>query len=185
MKNQVQAPKIGNIEKNVLILKPATQLKKEPATTVKKEDTKQLIMEVLPNEKKEELKPTNTQILPTEKKENSKPTNAPVMTTTPKTEELKSIITSFAPSAEQRIKNAENFKILTTKFEHLKTKSDELNRFKISSDGIKERIYLENAEGFKFEVSNSKIIEETVKLLESTLTAILTETENQVKNFII
>ena len=30
-----------------------------------------------------------------------------------------------------------------------------------------------------------RVIEETVKLLESTLTAILTETENQVKNFII
>ena len=84
------------------------------------------------------------------------------------------IIQGFAPpSAEERIKNAENFKILTNKFEHLNKKSDELQRFKISSDGTKEKIYLENAEGFKFEVSNSKIIDEVLKLLEATLCILL------------
>lgn len=95
------------------------------------------------------------------------------------------IIKTFAPSAEERIKNADNFKILTNKFAHLKTKSDELKRFKISSDGTKEKIYLENAEGFKFEVSNSKIVEATLNLLEATLEEILSNTEKQVQEFII
>lgn len=96
------------------------------------------------------------------------------------------MIHSFAPpSADERIKNAENFKILTNKFGHLKTKSDELKRFKISSDGTKEKIYLENAEGFKFEVSNSKIIDETLNLLETTLNKILSDTEKQVQEFVI
>ena len=99
---------------------------------------------------------------------------------------IEDVIKNFAPpTAEQRIKNAENFKILTNKFAHLKQKSDELNRFKISSDGTKEKIYLENAEGFKFEVSNSKIIDETLNLLENTLNTILSNTEKEVQNFVI
>lgn len=152
MKTQTQAPKMGNIEKKVLIVKPTVEMKKEPTTEAKKEDVKPPVMQVLLKEK---------------------------------TEELKEVIKSFAPSAEERIKNADNFKILTNKFAHLKTKSDELKRFKISSDGMKEKIYLENAEGFKFEVSNSKIIDETLNLLETTLNKILSDTEEQVKNFII
>lgn len=99
--------------------------------------------------------------------------------------EVKSIVENFAPTAEERIKNAENFKILTNKFEHLKQKSEELKRFKISSDGTKEKIYLENSEGFKFVVSNSKIVDETLNLLESTLNGILKNTEKEVQNFII
>ena len=50
---------------------------------------------------------------------------------------------------------------------------------------MKEKIYLENAEGFKFEVSNSKIIDETLNLLETTLNKILSDTEQQVQDFVI
>ena len=116
----------------------------------------------------------------------------PAISEIPKTQkketanDVKEIIKSFAPpTAEQRIKNAENFKILTNKFEHLQTKSDELKRFKISSDGTKEKIYLQNSEGFKFEVSNSKIIDETLNLLENTLNSILKATEKEVQDFVI
>ena len=62
-------------------------------------------------------------------------------------EKTKNLIATFRPSAEERIKNAERFKILTEKYDHLKAKKEELEKFKISSDGTKERIYFENAEG--------------------------------------
>ncbi|WP_372744279.1 hypothetical protein [Lutibacter sp.] len=155
MNTQKQTPNNGNAQKKVLTLKPTEEMKKTENATPKKEVKKEEIVKTAKISAEETKKQTET------------------------------IIKSFAPSAEERIKNAENFKILTNKFAHLKTKSDELKRFKISSDGTKEKIYLENAEGFKFEVSNSKIIDETLNLLETTLNNILGETEEQVKNFVI
>ncbi|MEI6865789.1 hypothetical protein [Flavicella sp.] len=127
-------------------------------------------------------------------KKNNQPTKTPradknptvlMMATKEEKKELHKMIQNFAPTAEERIKNAENFKILTTKFEHLKEKKDELDKFKISSDGTQEKIYLENSEGFKFEVSNTKIMDETLKLLENTLNGILSNTKKQVEDFII
>ena len=100
-------------------------------------------------------------------------------------EKTKNLIASFRPSAEERIKNAEKFKILTEKYDHLKAKKEELEKFKISSDGTKERIYFENAEGYKLEVSNSNIINDMLKLAENTLNGILNDTEKQVQDFII
>lgn len=101
------------------------------------------------------------------------------------TEQTKVLIANFKPTAEERIKNAEKFKILTEKYAHLKVKKDELEKFKISSDGTKERIYFENAEGYKLEISNSNIISEMLALAENTLNNILGETQEQVQNFII
>jgi thymidylate synthase len=149
------APKMGNDDKKVLFLNPAGTGKKEAIVETQKEVKKEETPGVLLDGPKVEKKTTEE------------------------------IIKTFAPSAEERIKNADNFKILTNKFAHLKTKSDELKRFKISSDGTKEKIYLENAEGFKFEVSNSKIVDATLKLLETTLDEILSNTEKQVQEFII
>lgn len=100
-------------------------------------------------------------------------------------EKTKNLIATFRPSAEERIKNAEKFKILTEKYDHLKAKKEELEKFKISSDGTKERIYFENAEGYKLEVSNSNIIDDMLKLAENTLNGILNDTEKQVQDFII
>jgi hypothetical protein len=100
-------------------------------------------------------------------------------------ESTKKLIANFRPTAEERIKNAEKFKILTEKYDHLKTKKDELEKFKISSDGTKERIYFENAEGFKLEVSNSNVITEMLQLAEKTLFNIVNATEKQVQEFVI
>ena len=101
-----------------------------------------------------------------------------------KNETLK-MIGNFRPSAEERIKNAEKFKILTEKYDHLKVKKEELEKFKISSDGTKEKIYFENAEGYKLEVSNSNIIDKMLSLAEDTLNGILGDTEKQVQEFVI
>lgn len=101
-----------------------------------------------------------------------------------KNETLK-MIGNFRPSAEERIKNAEKFKILTEKYDHLKVKKEELEKFKISSDGTKEKIYFENAEGYKLEVSNSNIIDKMLSLAEDTLNGILSDTEQQVQEFVI
>lgn len=100
-------------------------------------------------------------------------------------EQTKHLIENFRPTAEDRIKNAEKFKILTAKYEHLKAKKEELEKFKISSDGTKERIYFENSEGFKLEVSNSNIVEEMINLAELTLNNILINTQSEVQTFVI
>ena len=99
--------------------------------------------------------------------------------------ETQKLIERFKPTAEERIKNAEKFTILTKKYDHLKNKKEELEKFKISSDGMKEKIFFENAEGFKLEVSNSNIVEEMLQLAEKTLSNILTNTEKQVQEFVI
>ena len=101
------------------------------------------------------------------------------------TTETQNLIERFKPTAEERIKNAEKFTILTKKYDHLKNKKEELEKFKISSDGMKEKIFFENAEGFKLEVSNSNIVEEMLQLAEKTLCNILTNTEKQVQEFVI
>lgn len=100
-------------------------------------------------------------------------------------EQTKNLIANFRPTAEERIKNAEKFQILTTKYDHLKAKKEELEKFKISSDGTKEHIYFENAEGYKLEISNSNIIEQMLTLAENTLNGILQNTQNEVQDFVI
>lgn len=100
-------------------------------------------------------------------------------------QETSKMISNFRPTAEERIKNAEKFKILTTKYDHLKAKKEEMEKFKISSDGTKERIYFENSEGFKLEVSNSKVVNAMLNLAENTLNEIVNNTEKQVQEFII
>lgn len=100
-------------------------------------------------------------------------------------EQTKEIIATFRPSAEERIKNMAKFQILTKKYDVLKEKKEELEKFKISSDGTQEKIYFENSQGYKLEVSNSNVIDEMLQLAEKTLKNILQTTEEQVQNFII
>lgn len=100
-------------------------------------------------------------------------------------QQTQKMITNFKPTAEERIKNAEKFKILTSKYDHLKAKKEEMEKFKISSDGTKERIYFENSEGFKLEVSNSNIVNNMLQLAENTLNEIVNKTEKEVQEFVI
>ena len=89
------------------------------------------------------------------------------------------------PSAEFRLKKLEQFQVLAGKFQFLKTKEDELNKFILSSDGTKEKISLSNASGFKFEVSNSQTIEKVLKLIQEDLSLFIGKAETEVKAFII
>ncbi|WP_341221042.1 hypothetical protein [Polaribacter atrinae] len=100
-------------------------------------------------------------------------------------DQTETLIATFRPTAEERIKNAEKFKILTEKYAALKTKKDELEKFKISSDGTKEQIYFENAAGYKLQVSNSNVIDAMLKLADKTLSDFLNKTQEEVQNFVI
>ena len=99
--------------------------------------------------------------------------------------DVEKIIQSLKPSAEDRIRNAENFGILTKKFEHLKTKNEELKKFKISSDGSKEELKLKNSTGFEFTVSNSQIISKAVEVFQKDLDRLLSDAQKEVQEFII
>jgi hypothetical protein len=89
----------------------------------------------------------------------------------------------IVPTAEFRLKMAEQFRILGEKFNFLKTKEDELNKFVLSSDGTKEKISLSNASGFKFEVSNSQTIEKVLKVIQDDLSAFTERANEEILNF--
>ena len=89
----------------------------------------------------------------------------------------------IVPTAEFRLKMAEQFRILGEKFNFLKTKEDELNKFVLSSDGTKEKISLSNASGFKFEVSNSQTIEKVLKVIQDDLSTFTERANEEILNF--
>ncbi len=136
--------------------------------------------------KERPVKAKNDKVVPTTKRANSTTVDKkPTIEVKPIEEKVKAIITSFMPSAEDRIKNAENFGILTTKFAHLKTKNEELKKFQISSDGSKEQLLLKNSVGFELKVSNSIVMSKVLELLQFELNSLLTSAEKEVKEFII
>lgn len=89
------------------------------------------------------------------------------------------------PTAEDRINRANNFAILAKKHQFLKNKSEELDRFLISSDGTKENIHLTNAEGFKFEVSNTQVIEKVVQTISEQLNVFLEKSNREILDFTV
>lgn len=103
----------------------------------------------------------------------------------PTAKDVLKVIQETAPTAEERILRAKNFTILTEKYEHLKEKKQEIDQFKLSSDGTKEKIVLSNAQGYTLEVGNSKVIQDTVKLLTDTLSTLLDATKKEVEEFAI
>ena len=109
----------------------------------------------------------------------------PIISEVEKNKASNEIIKMLNPSAEQRLKSLENFKILGDKFNYLKGKQDELSRFVLSSDGTKEKISLSNASGFKFEVSNSQTIEKVIELIQNDLNIFTEKAEKEVLTFSI
>lgn len=95
------------------------------------------------------------------------------------------VIKMLNPTAEQRIKNMENFKILSERYQFLQDKDNELQRFIISSDGTKEKITLSNANGFTFEVTNSQTIKAVTEVIHKHLKEMLTTAEKEVLAFSI
>lgn len=91
----------------------------------------------------------------------------------------------FEQTAENRIKRAKQFSLIASRFETLNEKKDELDNFILSSDGTNETIYLENAKGSKFMVSNSQVIEKVIELLTDQLEIFIDQTEKQIKDFTI
>lgn len=130
--------------------------------------------------------PQQNGVATTPKKENltAKAVN-PTKEVKPISKEVEKAIEALKPSAEDRIRNAENFAILTKKFAHLKGKNEELKKFQISSDGSKESVLLKNAAGFEMKVTNSNVMEKVVNLLQNELNTLLTATEKEVQEFVI
>ena len=84
------------------------------------------------------------------------------------------------PTAQSRIQKIKNFEILANKFSFLENKKQELEQFIISNDGTKEKLTLSNVNGYKFEVSNSQVLEKVVELLDAELTTFLDKTEKDI-----
>ncbi|WP_417237195.1 MULTISPECIES: hypothetical protein [Flavobacteriaceae] len=87
------------------------------------------------------------------------------------------------PTAESRLKKLENFKILAERHKFLEQKNDDLQKFIVSSDGMKEKLVLKNAQGFSFEVSNSQVLEKCLYVIKEELQKITTASEKEVLNF--
>lgn len=105
------------------------------------------------------------------KAEDQKPQEAKSTTT------IKDIVN---PTAQSRIQKIKNFEILANKFSFLENKKQELEQFIISNDGTKEKLTLSNVNGYKFEVSNSQVLEKVVELLDAELTTFLDKTEKDI-----
>ncbi|MHA3788329.1 hypothetical protein ACX0HA_08985 [Flavobacterium hauense] len=89
----------------------------------------------------------------------------------------------LTPTAEQRIKSLKNLKLLTERFEFLKTKEDELNTFCVSSDSTQEKIKLTNGSGFIFTISNSQVIEDVIALISKHISTKISHTEKEIIEF--
>ena len=89
------------------------------------------------------------------------------------------------PTADSRMKKLENFNILAEKHKFLTQKNDDLQKFIVSSDGMKEKIVLKNAQGFTFEASNSQVIEKVIYVIKEELQKITDHSEKQVLEFSI
>lgn len=102
------------------------------------------------------------------------------------TEQVKQTETAVpAASAEQRLRNLKNFNLLHERYNWLLKKQDELTAFQISNDGTKERIALENQNGFKFEVTNTQIIQEVFELLTKHIDTKIENTQTEIINYSI
>lgn len=89
------------------------------------------------------------------------------------------------PTAESRIKKLENFKILADKHNFLVKANDNLQKFIVSSDGMKEKIILQNSQGFTFEASNSQVVNKVIEVIKNELQAITNDSEKQILEFSI
>lgn len=86
-------------------------------------------------------------------------------------------------TAEQRIRNAENFQKLAEKHTFLTQKSDELNSFMVGRDGLREKAIIMNDNQQTFEISNTQVIEEVLNLCSAKLDHLITESKEQILNF--
>ncbi|MEC5157028.1 hypothetical protein [Chryseobacterium sp. MP_3.2] len=86
-------------------------------------------------------------------------------------------------TAEQRIRNGENFLKIAEKHRFLTEKEDDLNSFMIGRDGLKEKVQISNDNGQIFEISNSVVIDEVLNLCSEKLSHLVSESKEQILTF--
>lgn len=107
-------------------------------------------------------------------------------TTTPVLEKQKAELNAiFNPSAETKLKKAEQLRIIGDKYNFLKQKEDDLNNYVLSSDGTNEKIELTNKSGFKFVVTNTRTIEQVIEFLQKDLGEFILKAEKEIQEFVI
>jgi len=112
-----------------------------------------------------------------------------VQATEARKEALNKVVEKFKPeppkTAEERISNMKQFEALSTRYKALKEKDEELKTFHAGNDKTSAKITFQNAQGFKFEVQNSNVIDRLTKSAKEELSILLTEAENEILTFII
>lgn len=86
-------------------------------------------------------------------------------------------------SANERILRADNFKIITDRFQVLKQRQDDLTKLLLSKDGSRETLTIKNQNGKSYEVTNSQVISDVVELLKTKGEAALKATEQEIVDF--
>ena len=122
--------------------------------------------------KKQEIAPVKVEQKETKNTTESKPLSEVMQNSKPVT-------------AHDRIKKAEQFDILTKRFQALQDKKTELDKFLISDSGLQGvSLYLEGGNK-SFEISNTSVIKEVLGFAKTKLNVLLEETESEVLNFSI
>ena len=86
-------------------------------------------------------------------------------------------------SAESRIERMKQFEALSTRYNQLKDKDNELKTFQAGNDKLGAKIIFKNAQGFEFTVQNTNVIEKLVEAGAQELSILKSEAENEVLTF--
>jgi hypothetical protein len=86
-------------------------------------------------------------------------------------------------SAAQKLEKKKTLDNLQTKFEHLKEKKEEFERFAMHSDGTNEKLVLHNGKGQRVEASNSEVVRIAVGNLSQQLEEKYKATEQEILSF--
>lgn len=101
--------------------------------------------------------------------------------------DAKAMLEKFKPepviSAEHRIERVKHFEAISKRFNQLKEKDNDLKMFVAGDDKTNAKITFENAQGFKFEVRNTNVIERLSREASQELSILLKESENEVLTF--
>lgn len=132
----------------------------------------------------------NTKTAPKEAKDNGMLSGAnEVNATKDRKEAIQKMVDKFKPeppkTAEERISNMKQFEALSNRYKALKEKDEELKTFHAGNDKTSAKITFQNAQGFKFEVQNSNVIDRLTKSAQDELNVLLSEAENEILTFII
>lgn len=110
----------------------------------------------------------------------------PAMVSEEKKEAIKATLEKFRPepmTAEERISRIPLFEELSKRYNLLKSKSEDLKMFTAGNDKTNAKIIFENAQGFKFEIRNSNVIEKLTREAQAELNILLAEAKNEILNF--